>query len=132
MKYRSFGRTKIDASDIACGLWGMGGWSGSDDRQSLEALQLALDLGCSFFDYAWAYGDGKSDRLLGRTIANISGKRLYAASKIPPKNLRWPGLPEYKYHDVFPPDHIFKYANLIRKNLGTDRIDLLQLHVWDD
>jgi len=132
MKYRKFGRTGIETSDIAPGLWGMGGWSGSDDKQSLEALQLSVNLGCNFFDTAWGYGDGKSDGLLGQTIARNKGKRLYAASKIPPKNERWPAHPSYKYHDVFPPDHVFKYADRIRKQLGTDSIDLLQFHVWTD
>src|SRR5690349_2736900 len=132
MKYRKLGRTGFDISDIAHGLWGMGGWSGSNDRESLEALQLAVDLGCNFFDSAWGYGDGKSDALLGQAIANNKSKRLFAASKIPPKNLQWPALPNYKYHDVFPPDHVFKYADLIRKQLGTDSIDVLQFHVWDD
>jgi aryl-alcohol dehydrogenase-like predicted oxidoreductase len=132
MKYRKLGRTGFDISDIAHGLWGMGGWSGSNDRDSLEALQLAVDLGCKFFDSAWGYGDGKSDALLGQTIANNKSKRLFAASKIPPKNLQWPALPTYKYRDVFPADHVFKYADLIRKQLGTDAIDVLQFHVWDD
>ena len=132
MKYRTFGRTGLEISDIAHGLWGMGGWSGSEDKQSLEALQLAVDLGCNFYDSAWAYGEGKSDSLLGQTVAKNKSKRLYAASKIPPQNDRWPALPEYKYHDVFPPDHVFKYADMIRKNLGTDTIDVLQFHVWDD
>lgn len=132
MRYRKLGRTGCEIGDIAHGLWGMGGWSGSEDRQSLDALQLAVDLGCNFFDSAWAYGEGKSDSLLGQTISKNPGKRLYAASKSPPKNQRWPALPKYKYHDVFPPDHVFKYADLIRKNLGTDSIDLLQFHVWSD
>lgn len=132
MKYRKFGRTGFDISDVAHGLWGMGGWSGSDDQESRAALNLAVDLGCNFFDSAWAYGEGKSDSLLGQTIANHQGKRLFAASKIPPKNERWPALPTYQYRDVFPPDHVFKYADRIRKNLATDSIDVLQFHVWDD
>jgi aryl-alcohol dehydrogenase-like predicted oxidoreductase len=132
MRYRKFGRTGIEISDIAPGLWGMGGWSDSDDKQSLEALQLSVDLGCNVFDTAWAYGGGKSDGLLGQTIEKNKGMRLFAASKVPPKNGRWPALPEYKYHDVFPPDHVFKYADLIRKQLGTDAIDILQFHVWTD
>jgi len=41
-------------------------------------------------------------------------------------------LPSYTYHDVFPPEHVFKYADLMRKQLGTDYIDLLQFHVWTD
>ena len=81
MKYRKFGRIGFEVSDIAHGLWGMGGWSGSEDSESLKALQLAIDLGCNFFDTAWAYGDGKSDGLLGETIAKNPDKRLFAASK---------------------------------------------------
>lgn len=132
MKYRKLGRIGVEISDIAPGLWGMSGWSGSNDDESMKSLQLSVDLGCNCFDTAWAYGEGKSDGLLGKTIARNKGKRLFAASKIPPKNDRWPALPSYKYHDVFPPDHVFKYADLIRKQLGTDSIDLLQFHVWTD
>jgi len=132
MKYRKLGRTGLDASDIAYGLWGMSGWSGSDDQESLASLQLAVDLGCNFFDTAWAYGEGKSDGLLGEIMRRNRGKRLFAASKVPPGNDRWPALPEYKYNDVFSAKHVFKYADLIRKQLRVDSIDLLQFHVWDD
>jgi aryl-alcohol dehydrogenase-like predicted oxidoreductase len=132
MKYRKLGRTGIEVSDIAPGLWGMSGWSGSNDDESMKSLQLSVDLGCNFFDTAWAYGEGKSDGLLGQTMANNKGKQVCAASKIPPKNERWPALPKYKYHEVFPPEHVFKYADQIRKQLGTDCIDLLQFHVWTD
>jgi aryl-alcohol dehydrogenase-like predicted oxidoreductase len=132
MRYRKLGRTGFDVSDMAHGLWGMSGWSGSDDQQSLEALQIAVDAGCNFFDTAWAYGEGKSDALLGQIIASNPGKRLYAASKIPPMNDKWPALPSYQYQEVFPAKHVFKYADLIRQKLGTDSIDVLQFHVWDD
>jgi aryl-alcohol dehydrogenase-like predicted oxidoreductase len=131
MKYRKLGRSGFAVSDIAYGLWGMSGWSGSDDRQSLDSLQLAVDSGCNFFDTAWAYGEGNSDGLLGETMAR-NKKRLYAASKIPPANDKWPALPGYKYHDVFSTDHVIKYADQIRKKLRVDSIDLLQFHVWDD
>jgi aryl-alcohol dehydrogenase-like predicted oxidoreductase len=132
MKYRRLGRTGFEVSEIAHGLWGMSGWSGSDDRQSLQALQLAVDLGCNFFDTAWAYGEGKSDALLGKILSANRGKRLYAASKVPPLNDKWPASPKDKYRDVFPAEHVFKYARLIREKLGVDSIDLLQFHVWDD
>ena len=132
MKYRKLGRTGFEVSDMAHGLWGMSGWSGSEDKESLAALQLAVDLGCNFFDTAWAYGNGKSDGLLGDIMARNHGKRIYAASKIPPANDRWPALPSYKYEDVFSPEHVFKYADLIRKQLRVDTIDVLQFHVWDD
>jgi len=132
MKYRRLGRTGLEVSEIAHGLWGMSGWSGSDDRQSLEALQLAVDLGCNFFDTAWAYGEGKSDALLGKILSANRGKRLYAASKIPPLNGKWPASSKDKYRDVFPSEHVFEYAKLIREKFGVDSIDLLQFHVWDD
>jgi aryl-alcohol dehydrogenase-like predicted oxidoreductase len=134
MKYRPLGRTGFQVSDIAHGLWGMSGWSESNDDESRQAIQLAIDLGCNFFDTAWAYGDGKSDGLLGEALTKNKNKNkhIYAASKIPPKNLRWPASPKDKYTDVFPADHVFKYANRIREKLQTDSIDVLQLHVWDD
>src|SRR5580658_7367134 len=113
MKYRKLGRTGFDVSDIAYGLWGMSGWTGSDDEQSLASLQLSIDSGCNFFDTAWDYGKGKSDGLLGEIMARNPGKRLYAASKIPPANDKWPALTTYKYLDVFSPDHVLKYADLI-------------------
>jgi aryl-alcohol dehydrogenase-like predicted oxidoreductase len=132
MKYRVLGRTGFEVSDIAHGLWGIGGWSESNDQESSAAIQLAIDLGCNFFDTAWAYGSGKSDGLLGEAIANNPGKRIYAASKIPPKNLKWPASRKDRLRAVFPADHVFRYAGKIREKLGVDSIDLLQYHVWDD
>jgi aryl-alcohol dehydrogenase-like predicted oxidoreductase len=132
MKFRKLGRTGFDVSDIAHGLWGVSGWTGSDDAESLDAMQSAIGLGCNFFDTAWAYGDGKSDGLLGDILVRNKAKRLYCASKIPPLNGKWPARPQYKYSDVFPAAHVFKYAKLIREKLRQDSIDLLQFHVWDD
>jgi aryl-alcohol dehydrogenase-like predicted oxidoreductase len=132
MRYRTLGRTGFQVSDMAHGLWGMSGWSGSSDQEAASALQLAADLGCNFFDTAWAYGEGKSDGLLGELMQQNSKKRLYAASKIPPANDRWPARPDYKYSDVFPAAHVFKYADAIRRQLRVDCIDVLQFHVWDD
>ncbi len=132
MKLRKLGRTGFEVSDVAYGLWGMSGWSGSDDLESQNSMQLAADLGCNFFDSAWAYGDGKSDAFLGETLRRNPGKRLYAASKVPPKNRKWPASPKDPYSDVFPADHVFEYADLIRKKFQTDSIDLLQFHVWND
>jgi len=132
MKYRKLGRTGFDVSEIAHGLWGVSGWSGSEDGQSLEAMQLAVNFGVNFFDTAWAYGDGKSDALLGKIMGRNKNKRLYAASKIPPMNLKWPASPTDKYSDVFPAKHVFEYAEKIRTKLGVDSIDLLQFHVWED
>lgn len=142
MKYRKLGRTGFDVSEIGHGLWGMSGWTGSEDEQSRETLQLSAALGCNFFDTAWAYGEGKSDALLGELLARNYGKRqtaaasfsahIYAASKIPPMNRKWPASPKDHYGEVFPSKHVFKLMENIREKLGVDSIDLLQFHVWND
>ena len=132
MRYRRFGRTGWNVGDIGYGMWGMGSWTGSDDEQSLEALQLAVDLGCNFFDTAWAYGAGHSERLLGQLVRTNPGTRLYTATKVPPMNRAWPARPEYALGDVFPADHIREFAERSLTNLGTQALDLLQFHVWDD
>jgi Predicted oxidoreductases (related to aryl-alcohol dehydrogenases) len=132
VKYRKLGRTGFEVSEIGHGLWGMSGWTGSEDQQSLASLQLSVDLGCTFFDTAWAYGQGHSDGLAGKIAAGNPDERIYIASKVPPKNGRWPASRRDAYSDVFPREHVLKYADLIRQAVGTDRIDLLQFHVWDD
>ena len=85
MNYRTLGRTGWKVSEIGCGMWGMGGWTGSDDEESLRSLDLAAELGCNFFDTAYAYGEGHSERLLAQLIRGNPGKRFYAATKVPPK-----------------------------------------------
>ncbi len=132
MRYRTFGRPGWQVSEVGYGMWGMGGWTGSDDDESLASLDRAIELGCNFFDTAWAYGDGKSERLLGQTLRRHRGKRLYVATKIPPKNRQWPGRAETPLDDVFPPEFIREYTEKSLENLGVDAIDLQQLHVWSD
>lgn len=132
MKYRRFGRTGWSVSEIGYGMWGMGGWTGSDDHESLESLQLAVDRACNFFDTALAYGDGRSEQLLGRLLGANPGKRLYVASKIPPKNLRWPSRREFTIDDCFPPDYIQESVETSLRNLGAQSLDLIQFHTWED
>jgi aryl-alcohol dehydrogenase-like predicted oxidoreductase len=132
MQYRTFGRTGWRVSEIGYGMWGMGGWTGSDDDESRRSLDRAVELGCTFFDTAWAYGDGKSERLLGELRRRHPDKRLYVATKIPPKNRRWPARDEYPLDDVFPPEYIREYTEISRRNLGVETIDLQQVHVWTD
>ncbi len=132
MLYRTFGRTGWQVSEIGYGMWGMGGWTGSDDDQSLSSLHRSVELGCNFFDTAWAYGDGHSERLLGELVRAYPDKKLYTASKIPPKNRIWPSKPHFKIEDVFPPDYIRQYTESSLENLGLDSLDLMQFHVWED
>lgn len=132
MHHRLFGRLGWRISVIGYGMWGMAGWTGSDDEQSLDALERAVEHGINFFDTAYAYGDGHSERLLSRILSAHRAKRLYAATKIPPKNRRWPALPEARLGEVFPGDHVREYAERSATNLGVGCIDLLQFHVWND
>jgi len=132
MKYRRFGRRGWMVSEIGYGMWGMAGWTGSDDEESLRSLQRAVDLGCNFFDTAWAYGDGHSERLLGRLVRANPQKRLYTATKIPPKNLEWPSRREYTLDDCFPPEHIEEYVQRSLESAGLESFDLMQFHTWED
>ena len=132
MKNRRFGRTDWQVSEIGYGMWGMAGWSGSDDQESLKSLQRAVDLGCNFFDTAWGYGEGHSEALLGRIIRANPGKKLYTATKIPPKNFIWPSQRDFTLDDCFPPDHIEEYVHRSLENSGLQSFDLMQFHVWED
>lgn len=132
MQYRTFGRAGWQVSEIGYGMWGMAGWTGSDDDESLRSLQLAVDRGVNFFDTAWGYGEGHSERLLGRLVRDNPGARLYVATKIPPRNRKWPSQRGMKLDEVFPPDYIREYAARSLANLGCGAIDLLQFHVWED
>ena len=132
MRTRRFGRTGWQVSEVGYGMWGMGGWSGSDDAESRASLHRAVEHGCTFFDTALAYGIGKSEALLGEVVRAHPDRGLVVATKVPPKNLKWPGKAEYPVADTFPPDHIHEFTGKSLENLGLERIDLLQFHVWDD
>jgi aryl-alcohol dehydrogenase-like predicted oxidoreductase len=132
MKYRRFGRTGWEVSEIGFGMWGMGGWSGSEDEQSQRSLQQAVDQGCNFFDTAWAYGEGHSERLLGQLLRDNQDKKLYTATKIPPKNFKWPSRRSFSLDDCYPPDHIEAYVNRSLENIGSGSLDLIQFHTWED
>lgn len=132
MKYRRFGTTGWQVSEIGYGMWGMGGWTGSDDEQSMRSLQEAVELGCNFFDTAYAYGDGHSEGLLGELVRSNPDRRLYTATKIPPKNRKWPSRREFTLDDCYPPEYIEEYVHRSLKNLGLDSMDLIQFHTWED
>lgn len=132
MRERRFGRIGWEIGEIGYGMWGMAGWTGSDDEQSLAAMQLAVDLGCTFFDTAWGYGEGHSERLLGQLVRANPGRTLRTATKIPPKNRRWPSQRGDRVAEVFPAEYIREYAERSLANLDLPHMDLLQFHVWED
>ncbi|MFB6457848.1 aldo/keto reductase [Chitinophaga sp. Hz27] len=132
MEYSVFGRTGWKISEVGYGMWGMAGWTGSEEDEVNKALDRSIELGCNFFDTAWGYGEGLSEEILNKTMKRHPGKRLYAATKIPPKNRKWPSKPEFNIQDVFPADYIVEYTEKSLKNLGVECIDLQQFHVWED
>jgi aryl-alcohol dehydrogenase-like predicted oxidoreductase len=132
MRYRTFGKTGWRVSEVGYGMWGMAGWSGSEDRESHASLDRAIALGCNFFDTAWAYGDGRSEQILRDTLRRHQGLPLYVATKIPPKNRQWPARKGSALADVFPPDYIREYTEKSLENIGVDSLHLEQFHVWDD
>jgi aryl-alcohol dehydrogenase-like predicted oxidoreductase len=132
MRYRRFGRTGWDVSEIGYGMWGMGSWSGSDDEESLRSLQRAVDLGCNFFDTAWAYGEGRSEALLGQLVRANPEKRLYIATKLPPRNFKWPSRRQFTLDECFPPEHIEEYLHRSLENARLKSFDLIQFHTWED
>lgn len=132
MRNRKFGRTDWQVSEVGYGMWGMAGWTESDDAQSAKSLDLAVEKGVTFFDTAWGYGEGHSEELLGDLVKRHPSKKLYTASKIPPKNFKWPAKPEYSFEESYPISHIMEYTEKTLKNLRLEQLDLMQFHTWDD
>jgi len=132
MRVRRLGRTGWPVSEVGYGMWGLAAWTGADDDETRRSLDRAVELGCTFFDSAWSYGAGRSERLLGELVARHRGRRLLVATKIPPKTMRWPASRTDALADVFPPDHMREYTERSLENLRVDAIDLQQLHVWSD
>ena len=132
MHDRSFGRTQWRVSEVGYGMWGMGSWSGSDDDESIASLERAVDLGCNFFDTAWVYGQGHSERLLGRLLRARPASRLLGATKLPPKNMKWPAAADSRLEHSYPPEHIREFAEKSLENIGVSTLDLLQFHTWND
>jgi aryl-alcohol dehydrogenase-like predicted oxidoreductase len=136
MRYRTLGRLGWEISEVGYGMWGIaggpGGFTGADYDTAPECLDLAVELGCNFFDTAQAYGRGISEQMLGALLARHPGRRLYVATKIPPKNMEWPPGRDDTLDHVFPPDYLRDSTYKSLENLGISRIDLLQLHVWED
>ncbi|CAE6518790.1 aldo/keto reductase [Paenibacillus sp. GCM10023250] len=133
MHYRTLGRTGLNVSEIGYGAWGIGksGWIGADDRESLQALHRAVELGLNFIDTALAYGEGHSERLVGQVVREQK-QPIYVATKIPPKNGKWPAPAGISPDEAFPGEHVIACTEQSLRNLGLDTIDVQQFHVWSD
>ena len=135
MKTRTLGTTGYHVSELGFGGWGLGRdqWRGVEDSQAREALREAVDRGITFFDTALAYGNGHSERLMGRVLkGEIHASRVVVATKIPPLNDTWPGGARTPVAQVFPARHIAASTDKSLENLGVEALPLQQLHVWHD
>ena len=133
MHYRKLGTTETEVSEIGFGAWGIGGsqWQGAKDDESMRALKRSFELGVNLVDTALAYGDGHSEQLVGQAIRE-SIHKVFAATKVPPKNRIWPASPATPISEVFPYDYIVASTEQSLRNLGLEQIYLQQLHVWTD
>lgn len=133
MRHRTLGRIGRSVSEIGFGGWGIGKsmWGRTDDAESMRALHAAADLGIDYFDTAFAYGHGHSERLIARLFKDL-GRRLTVSTKIPPKNMEWPARPTTALAVAFPPDWIRQCVERSLRNLATDCLLLEQFHVWTD
>ncbi len=115
MQHRQLGRTKIETSAIIFGGWqsGKSEWVGIDDSETIKAHQAAFDSGVSTFDTAEAYGEGHSERILAQALG---GKRdqIVILSKVFANHLK--------------ADQVVEACERSLQNLGTDRMDLYQIH----
>lgn len=135
MKLRPFGKHGFNCSEIGFGAWAIGGgWGAQADTDSLAALNHALDLGCNFIDTAAGYGHGRSEKLIAQVLSTraAAGKKdkVFVATKTPPGPGSWPPSPYDLADGRYAKDYV--RANVAERcaNLGTARLDLLQLHTW--
>jgi aryl-alcohol dehydrogenase-like predicted oxidoreductase len=147
MNYRTLGADGPQVSELGFGAWGLGGtagttetggtgrpprgWAGTDEAESVRALQTALRRGVTFIDTALGYGAGRSERIVGETV-RAHPETAFVATKVPPKNGAFPAPPGLHADEVFPGDWIRTCVHKSLENLGLESIDLLQLHVWRD
>jgi aryl-alcohol dehydrogenase-like predicted oxidoreductase len=121
MQYRALGRTGYEVSTISFGAWAIGGtWGAVNDGESMQTLHRALDLGVNFFDTADVYGDGHSERLLGR-LRKERKEPFWVATKIGRR-----ANPHTA--QSYTRDNLTAYVERCLRNLDAPALDLLQLH----
>ena len=128
---RQLGHTGIEVSSVGIGTWAMGaGWGSQQDQESIAALNRALDLGCRLLDTAQAYGDGRSEQLIGRVLKE-RGEHVPVATKVPPMDGNWetiPGVTDIR--EKFPAHYLIERCEMSLRNLQMDCVDVYQLHTW--
>jgi aryl-alcohol dehydrogenase-like predicted oxidoreductase len=132
VKNRTLGRTGLKVSEIGFGAWAIGGsWGTQKEEDSLAALNRALDLGVNFIDTAAGYGDGRSERIIGKVLKERRDQdRVIVATKTPPAPGPWPPSPYCRWEDRYSEKYLRENVEERLKYLGGDRIDVLLLHTW--
>jgi aryl-alcohol dehydrogenase-like predicted oxidoreductase len=132
LKNRTLGATGLKVSEIGFGAWAIGGsWGAQKEEDSLAALNRALDLGVNFIDTAAGYGDGRSERIIGKVLTERGDQdRVIVATKTPPAPGPWPPSPYCRWEDRYSEKYLRENVEERLRNLATERIDVLLLHTW--
>ena len=128
---RQLGQTGIEVSSVGLGTWAMGAeWGLQEDQVSIATLHHALDLGCRLLDTAQAYGNGRSERLIGRVLKE-RGEQVPVATKVPPIDGNWETIPGVTaIREKFPAHYLIERCEMSLRNLQVDCVDIYQLHTW--
>ena len=131
MKYRLLGKTGLKVSEIGFGAWQIGGahWGDQKDDDSLKALHASIDRGVNFIDTAAFYGDGRSERLIGKVLKERS-EDIYVCTKTPPDEGPWPPTPYCRSEERYSEEYLRKNVEERMQMLGVNQLDILLLHTW--
>jgi aryl-alcohol dehydrogenase-like predicted oxidoreductase len=131
MRYRGFGKHGVQVSEIGFGAWAIGGnWGPQGEDDSVAALTRALDLRVNLIDTAAGYGNGKSERIIGKVLADRQASGVFVATKTPPTSGNWPPSPYDVAEERYPESYLRQNIEERLACLGAKKIDLLQLHTW--
>jgi len=133
MQYRTLGKTGLEVSEISLGCWTIGGlsfvrdlsagWQGADDEESLAGMRRGYEVGVNHFDTADVYGNGHSERLVGRFLEDVPRDEVIVATKV-----GWlEGSAPHRLH----PLKIRQQFETSLYNLGTDHVDIYYFHNTD-
>jgi len=130
MKYRKFGSKGPEISEIGFGAWAIGGsWGEQSDKDSLDALDIALGKGVNFIDTAAGYGNGRSERIIGEFLKQRS-EQVYVCTKTPPAHGKWPPSPYCRIEERYSEKYLRENVEERMKNLQVECLDVLLLHTW--
>ena len=127
MEYRPFGRLGWKVSEVGYGMWGLAGWTGSDDTETMVSLVRSVELGVNFFDTADVYSLGVSEEITGRLLKELGPPRdqVVIATKVHGEMGKDPNLRGLSRK------HIMHAIDDSLRRLGTDYVDLYQIHRFD-